>query len=265
MTTLLLVRTDSSAARLSKNLDTSSNSDDAKYIDKQVRKRWKSPRTGSVRYFIHAAKFKPTSHVLCSNILLKRAIRSKAEGKTTLIALVDNFADCGTWPPRSTLTYGRVWMKSKLYVFVVASFAAYSSRYNFVERVHSLTTNKIVPTRLSDVLPGESKPPCKQRLSKPELREKEMKVLLYVCSRISLTVLLAFRLYLFDIALDRIHSILDNILLKGHDALGCTTIRCGDTMEPYDDNEDISKFFFFLNFFQLFLSFYVFFLFSFPN
>ncbi|XP_063963637.1 uncharacterized protein LOC135156137 [Lytechinus pictus] len=97
-------------------------------------------------------------------------------GRTAAFLIVDNGAD---FNPRSHVNQyflGKVWKDAGLDTMGVVSYAAGDSKLNPIERVWGVLTKKLCGVYLSDILPGESRPPRQQQLPAGELQEKEKAV-----------------------------------------------------------------------------------------
>jgi len=87
--------------------------------------------------------------------------------------IVDNGPDWSTSSLTNCLYFFRLFVKLDLDVLFVASFCPKFSAFNPIEHSWAVCTRALTAVTLSAILPGDTAPPCLQKLSDEAKRQKE--------------------------------------------------------------------------------------------
>lgn len=141
--------------------------------DEMNREHYVTPRTGALHIVNRVSAFHPAtieSHVNDLIPLLGK------ESASVCILVTDNGPDWATTSPGNLLSLMRIWRDANLDLLVVVTYCPGHSSLNMIEHAWAPRSRDLTSVSLPDKLPGDDVPPCKQKLSAEEKREKEGKV-----------------------------------------------------------------------------------------
>lgn len=137
------------------------------------------PKTGPVHVFNRAMKFHTSTIETHANDLTEILLYDvNKENKTAVSITCDNGPDWNFKSPLTHLYMGRLWRDIGLDYLVLVSFAPGHSAENMIEHAWAPLCKYLAGVTLPASLPGEDKPPCKQRgITIKERERKEAEVL----------------------------------------------------------------------------------------